>query len=347
MNARIAREAGLEAVHAYSAAFDAGAAIGAALCAAPGRRVPARTSGPFLGPPLEPDEGLLNALRTFGPLCRYERPADPVETAAALLADGSVIGFAEGRSEFGPRALGARSILADPRPAANWSRINLAIKERESFRPFAPAALAEAIEDWFDMPSAAANLGEMTFVSYVKPERREQLGAVTHVDGSARLQCVTLAANPVFHRLIAAFARRTGCPVVLNTSFNNSYEPIVQSARDALRTFLTTELDALVLGPFLVRRAGTFARHAPQMEILPDPVLRRETVGTGDEIRLIRPSGQGITLPVALARRLLPASGADWYSPDHANLNEVARTDLIEATQRLWRERFIDVRYAG
>lgn len=346
MNSRIAQEAGFEAVHAYSAAFDAGAAIGAALCAASAPRRPAQATTPFLGPPLETEDGILTTLEAFGPLCRYERLDDPVETAAALLSEGAVIGFAQGRSEFGPRALGARSILADPRPMANWSRINLAIKQRESFRPFAPAALAEAAAHWFDLPQAAANLGDMTFVSRVRPERRDQLGAVTHVDGSARLQCVTRTANPVFHRLITAFARRTACPVLLNTSFNNSHEPIVQNARDAVRTFLTTELDALVLGPFLVHRAGTLAQHLQEMEIRPDPFVRFEANKIEDGVQLVRPSGRSITLAVDFAHRLLPAGSKAWHRPDQSTLEDHERAELIEMVERLWRERLIDMRHA-
>jgi hypothetical protein len=165
-----------------------------------------------------------------------------------------VIGWAHGPSEFGPRALGNRSILADARPAANRERINSMIKMREAYRPFAPVVTPAAAADFFDLPETRANYDFMSFVVGVRAERRPQLGAVTHVDGSARLQIVDPASNQRFHRLVARFGELTGTPVLLNTSFNNNAEPIVQSVADALTCFLTSELDFLVVEDFLIAR---------------------------------------------------------------------------------------------
>ncbi len=172
--------------------------------------------------------------------------------AVELLEDGGVLGWFQGRMEFGPRALGHRSILCDPRRADMKDLLNHRIKHRESFRPFAPAVLNEAAADWF---VRAAPSPAMLLVDVVRPERRSQIPAVTHHDGTGRLQTVNQADSPLFHALISAFAARTGVPVLLNTSFNE-HEPIVCSPVDALHCFLKTRMDALALGPFLLTWAA-------------------------------------------------------------------------------------------
>ena len=188
---------------------------------------------------------------------------------AAALAAGRTVGWFSGAMEFGPRALGHRSILADPRDPAAVARINAGVKERESFRPFAPAVLAEEAASWFvlDRPSpymlvtaevhpdrrSAAAVTEVTGVTShaTMAERlgatRSEIPACTHVDGSARVQTVDADTNPDFHRLLSAFFDETGCPVLLNTSFNRAGEPIVRSPADAHRCFLAAGLDLLVL----------------------------------------------------------------------------------------------------
>ncbi len=179
---------------------------------------------------------------------------DIVEVTAGLLADGAVLGWAHGRSEYGPRALGNRSILADARPSGNKERINSMVKKREAFRPFAPVVTAEAAATYFEIPKTLASYEFMSFVVPVREERRAELGAVTHVDGSARLQIVEQGSNRRFYELVQKFGQLTGTPVLLNTSFNNNAEPIVQSVQDVMTCFLTTELDFLVVEDFLVRR---------------------------------------------------------------------------------------------
>lgn len=171
---------------------------------------------------------------------------------AAAIAEGLVIGWFDGRMEWGPRALGHRSILGDPRRADMKDILNLKIKRRESFRPFAPSVLEEAVGDWFSLD------GEVPFMMQVYPIREEQrarIPAVTHVDGSGRLQTVNAADNGRYYRLIRAFADQTGVPMVLNTSFNEN-EPIVATPAQALDCFLRTRMDLLVLGDVLIRRQG-------------------------------------------------------------------------------------------
>jgi carbamoyltransferase len=172
------------------------------------------------------------------------------EHVAAAIADGKVVGWFQGRMEWGPRALGNRSILADPRRADMKEILNRKIKRRESFRPFAPAILRVAVRDWFEED---ADVPFMSQVFQIREERRALIPAVTHVDGSGRLQTVHEDSNPRFFGLVSAFGRRTGVPMVLNTSFNEN-EPIVCRPEEALDCFLRTQMDVLVLGNQVVER---------------------------------------------------------------------------------------------
>jgi decarbamoylnovobiocin carbamoyltransferase/7-O-carbamoyltransferase len=217
---------------------------------------------------------LERTLRAWSDLIEYERPDDIVSAAAGLLAEGDVLGWAHGRSEFGPRALGNRSIIADARPAENRTRINAMVKKRESFRPFAPAVTPEDAETYFDLTGTKAGHEFMSFVVHVHPDRREELGAVTHVDGSARLQIVDPETNQRFYRLIKRFGELTGTPVLLNTSFNNDAEPIVETAGDVISSYLTTGLDALVIEDYLVRRRGAVAHALDGLVLRLRPVAR-------------------------------------------------------------------------
>jgi carbamoyltransferase len=176
------------------------------------------------------------------------------EHVSDLISDGAVIGWVQGRSEFGPRSLGNRSILAAPRGAAHMDTINALSKMRESYRPFAPSVIEERVRDFFEVPGEHADFPFMSFVLDVKPEWREQLPAITHVDGSARLQTVSRATNPEYWELINAFGRKTGIPILLNTSFNNNAEPIVDSIDDAVVCYLTSGLDYLVVGDYVARK---------------------------------------------------------------------------------------------
>ncbi len=170
--------------------------------------------------------------------------------AAAIVADGKILGWFQGRAEWGPRALGNRSIVADPRRADMKDTLNRRIKHREIFRPFAPSILAEATGEWFEKSHPSPF---MTLAYAVRPEKRELIPAPTHVDGTGRLQTVTKEANPRYHALISTFRDLTGVPVVLNTSFNDN-EPIVCRPEEAIDCFLRTKMDALVLSDFLVTR---------------------------------------------------------------------------------------------
>jgi carbamoyltransferase len=184
----------------------------------------------------------------------------------------------QGRSEFGPRALGNRSIIADPRPAAHKDTINAMIKKREAYRPFAPSIIEEEVARFFDIPADHRSYPFMSCVLPVCAEWRETLGAITHVDGTARLQTLRREDNPRYWDLIAAFGRRTGIPILLNTSFNNNAEPIVDSVDDAVTCFLTSGLHRLVVGAFIVsrRRTGDDAVLSLVPSLPPAAVLSRE-----------------------------------------------------------------------
>jgi carbamoyltransferase len=170
--------------------------------------------------------------------------------AARIIADGKILGWFQGRAEWGPRALGNRSIVADPRRPEMKEILNRRIKHREIFRPFAPSILAEATGEYFEKSHPSPF---MTLAYSVRAEKRGKIPAPTHVDGTGRLQTVTREANPRYHALISAFRDLTGVPVVLNTSFNDN-EPIVCRPEEAIDCFLRTQMDALVLGDFLISR---------------------------------------------------------------------------------------------
>jgi carbamoyltransferase len=153
--------------------------------------------------------------------------------------------------EYGPRSLGNRSIIADARNKENWQKVNLKIKFRESFRPFAPTVLEERVSEYFDLDRESPY---MLLVADTLPNKREEIPAVTHVDGSARIQTIRRDQNPRYYDLIKAFEKRTGCAVIINTSFNVRGEPIVESPKDAINCFLHTQMDYLVLGNFLLRK---------------------------------------------------------------------------------------------
>lgn len=181
----------------------------------------------------------------------YRRVDDPAEAAAELIASGKITSWFQGRAEAGPRALGNRSILADPRPAHMKDTINAEVKHREAFRPFAPSVLAERASEWFEHAYPAPF---MLLVLPIKADKQPLIPAVNHVDGTGRLQTVTESSNPLYRRLIEGFERRTGVPMVLNTSFNDKGEPIVCSPADALRTYFGTGIDALVIGPYVLEK---------------------------------------------------------------------------------------------
>ena len=275
-NGRLLREGPFKRLWVQPAAGDAGGALGCALAVwhqyadKPRQSSGAmdRMRGAYLGPSFSSDE-ISAALDQLGAEYHVHRDEDLFSLLAELLDQGKVLGWFQGRMEFGPRALGARSIIGDPRKTDMQSVMNLKIKYRESFRPFAPAVLSERVADYFDQTTESPY---MLLVANVQNDRRKivepsdgilfgieqlkqirsEIPAVTHVDYSARLQTVHRDTNPRFHALLEAFDAKTGCPVVVNTSFNVRGEPIVCSPTDAYRCFMRTEMDCLVVENYLL-----------------------------------------------------------------------------------------------
>jgi carbamoyltransferase len=203
---------------------------------------------PLLGPAYD-ESRIERAIETYSSriaVMRFDCPDRTREEAAKLIADGRVIAWYRGRMEYGPRALGNRSILADPGHAAMRDRINAMVKMREAFRPFAPACSIEQAHRWFNV-APGTHMPYMITVVDVRPEHRTSLPAITHVNGSARLQTVSEQDNPDFHRLLRAVGRTTGREMVLNTSFNVKGQPIVNTPEEAIETFLGTGIEFLFL----------------------------------------------------------------------------------------------------
>jgi len=250
-NARILRESGFERLFVPPAPGDAGCALGAALYADRihfGNRDRDVPDHPFWGPEADGRE-LARIAREDGLPVTELDDAALIEQTADDLAAGRVVGWMEGALELGPRALGHRSLLASPQDAAVRDRLNRDVKYREAFRPFAPVAPAETADRYFELPPGGARLARfMSGVFPVRPEWRERLAAVTHVDGTARLQVLDREMAPRLHDLLQAFGRRTGVPVLLNTSFNLAGEPIVNRAAEGYSTFRRSGVDVLVAG---------------------------------------------------------------------------------------------------
>ena len=281
-NGKLKRSRAFDGIWVQPAAGDAGGALGAAYAAWHQHYERPRTStgadamqGSFLGPAYD-DEAVASRIEDLGGVVQRLDDQAAIDCAADALAKGQAVGWFQGRMEFGPRALGARSIVADPRGAAVQKTLNLKIKYRESFRPFAPAVMCEDAAQWFELDGESPY---MLLVADVAADKRvgdsaapgdskglakldvprSTIPAVTHVDCSARVQTVHKETNPRFHALLAAFKARTGCPVLVNTSFNVRGEPIVCTPEDAFRCFMGTELDLLVAGNVAVVKADQSA----------------------------------------------------------------------------------------
>jgi len=253
MNSRLLEEGPFERIWVQPAAGDAGTALGAALEVSRQSTGGVRPMpGADLGRGFSEDE--IGARLAVAGL-PHERPDDLAEAVAEILAADGVVAWFQGRSEFGPRALGHRSLLADPRAGVNLERLN-DIKGREQFRPVAPMVLAERAADIFDGPVPSPY---MLFTHRVRPGWAERIPAVVHVDGTARIQTVDRGAEPLMARVLEGFERLTGVPVVVNTSLNTAGRPMVDDPRDALECFGSAPIDALAIGPYLLRRSALYA----------------------------------------------------------------------------------------
>jgi carbamoyltransferase len=286
-NGKILRDGSFENIWIQPAAGDAGGAIGAALCACHShlglQRSTANTidgmKGAYLGPEFAQAE-IERRLNAAGAVYEVLPEAEIVNRTSDALLEEKAVGWFQGRMEFGPRALGNRSILGDARSPAMQKMLNLKVKYRESFRPFAPSVLREDVSDWFEMDCDSpymllvADVAERRRREMTAEEKklfgidklnvpRSEIPATTHVDYSARVQTVHRETNPRYHALISEFRRKSGCPVIVNTSFNVRGEPIVCTPEDAFRCFMGSEIEVLVCGNALLRKE----RQSPALKL--------------------------------------------------------------------------------
>lgn len=371
LNAQLLHAGLFSEVFVQPAAHDAGGALGAALAVLQDERArerraplpPRRLTHLALGTGVEARAEVARGLQAWDDFIRAAPVTSAAHCAATLIAQGQMIGWVQGRAEFGPRGLGQRSILADPRPAAHRDRVNRLVKLREGYRPLAPSVQQERLADFFELPATAADFSFMTFALTVREPMRPQLAAVTHVDGRACVHAVSREHQPLYWSLIEEFGRHTGVHALLNTSFNCDTEPIVDSLDDAVVALLTSGLDALIVGDYLVRRREADDGLQPFERLVPDLPPSRKLVlarhlaapgmihaayrieGTMDRV-CARPSAE---LQTGVWQVLLRADGR---RPLAALLDEVApegdaRHKATTEVLRLWRERLVALKPDG
>ncbi len=365
LNGKILSAGLFDDVWIQPAAHDAGGALGAAwwvlYTEQPAKRRPAMDHV-FLGSPIGDTESVRQMLADWGDAITFERCDDVAKIGAAEMNQGAVIGWVQGRSEFGPRALGNRSILADPRPSENKKRINAMVKKREGYRPFAPSILEERVAEYFHLATAQKQFPYMIFILRVLEEKQSLLGAITHVDGTARLQTVSQKTNPLYWNLIHEFEKLTGVPILLNTSFNNNAEPIVESVHDAVSCFLTTGLDLLVVDNFIVRKKDALLSGLGHLapSLIPSRKLtmqRQPTNGHGVndqkywlEATKSREFQKG---PLPVSRQVFDllqlADGVSTFDQltTQFGYGETKRTETIAEIHELWSERAIALLPSG
>ena len=363
LNGKILYSNLFEKVFVQPAAHDAGGAWGSAIAAFYNEGTPPRRKKIdqiYFGTDTPDDSALARELNLWSEFVSFENVPRITETAAQLIADGAVIGWVQGRSEFGPRALGNRSILADPRPASNKLLINQMVKKREAYRPFAPSVLEESLHEFFDVPRDRAEFPFMIFVLKVREEMRETLGAITHVDGTARVQTVSRKSNPLYWELIDEFRKLTGVPILLNTSFNNNAEPIVNSPEEAIVCFLTTGLNYLVIGNYLVSKKELDHSHRAYQALVPELpkcrrlIKRKCRVANGEPKTVFEVEG---TMSRFFARPVIAVSEQMFSVLEASNgkktvgelleqngLEGVRPTEFVDEMLDLWSQRFIILR---
>lgn len=342
LNGKLLRLRELDAIFIPPAAHDGGAALGAAMLAEQEqlpRRAPHRySSTAYLGCSIGTDEQIKDRLDSWAQYVTYEQTTDTEAVAARAIAANEVVAWVQGRAEFGPRALGNRSILADARPAANRDRVNLLIKKREDYRPFAPVVTIEDASRYFDLAQVSADHSYMGFVVPVRSECRTLLGAVTHVDGTARIQTIHKKQNLRYWKLLKEFEKQTGTPVLLNTSYNNSAEPIVQTINDAIATFITTGLDRLFIGDFQVMRRDDVLTPllSAEFEMMPFCTLVDRIGRTSAETGIYR---------TAFPNQIYQVSeqAAAWIRGSDRCDSAIADDDLMAEIWSLWDRRLIRV----
>jgi carbamoyltransferase len=346
-------------VFVHAAAYDSGCALGAALLASYEAGTVSDNSDQvqhvYWGTDIGDDSSIAAQLQPWSGFISFEKSPDIARQTAKLMAEGAVVGWMQGKSEFGPRALGNRSILADPHPAENRDRINQMVKKREGFRPFAPSVLEEDVREYFDLPDRMDRYPFMMFVVKVREEKRGELGAITHVDGTSRLHTVSRETNQRYWELIKAFKEETGIGVLLNTSFNNNVEPIVDTVEDGVVSFLTTGLDYLVVGNYIAKKRSASREKQLLMKVsLPPYVKIIRTKGFIERKRMTVRNEIQTTYDSQFRRKISGELGDLLIGLDseksvgellrHSAAGREREQDLIAELSELWSERLVMMR---
>jgi carbamoyltransferase len=349
LNGKILCSGLFERIFVQPASHDAGCALGAALYAGSVLSTPKHSAihHVYWGTDVPCKQRMRQELETWSSVLDFEEAENVALHGAELIAGGRVIGWVQGRSEFGPRALGNRSILADPRPANNREIVNRLIKKREGYRPFAPSVLEEMVNEYFEAPRESKQFPFMSFTLQVRPDKRDLLGATTHIDGSARVQTVSKESNPLFWKLIDAFREITGVGVVLNTSFNNNVEPIVDSVEDAIACFMTTELHYLVIGDFIVKKKPGATRLIDLKASLPtySKLMQSKVTGANGQWQVQHSIGTtfGATEATISAEiySILSTDGGCSIAQVLGRDSTIDRSEIAHELQHLWSLRVI------
>ncbi len=357
-NGKVLQSGLFDRVFVHPAAYDSGCALGAALLASyekPGAQRNGTVRNVFWGPDIGAESQITAELEKWGGFLSFEKVPHVEQIAAEALSNGDVVAWVQGRSEFGSHALGNRNVFADPRDSASIEHVKKALGQQEHCWPFAPAVLEEDAADYFDLPVGAESFRFKTFVTKVREERRSLLPATTHVDGTARLQTVSREMNPRLWQLINAFKTLSGLPILLSTSFNNSSEPMAASTADAIVTFLTTGVDLLVIGDFIVRRLVPTTDDFMDLQLSLPPYVKvfrskglveRQKQRFCDEIRTSYAPQVSRSISPKLAEVLLGLNGGkslrDLLREGQSTNGDVQ--PLLSELQELWSDRLVTMR---
>jgi carbamoyltransferase len=345
-------------VFVHPAAYDSGCAVGAGLLASYEGGASANTgqvSHVYWGNGIGSEPQIARELQAWRGFLDFEKAPDVAMRAAEMIAEGGVVGWVQGRSEFGSHALGNRNVFVDPRSEESRHRLNKALRRSENYRPLAPAVLEENAREFFDLPAGRDSFPFAAFTVKVRDNKRNLLPATTHVDGTARVQTVSRETNPAFWALIRAFKEITGIPALASASFNSSAEPVVDSVNDAIVSFLTTGLDFMVVGDFIVKkRVPTWDDQVSLLVSLPPYVklwrikgfVERKRGATRDEIRTSYNSQFRLSISGELCELLLTLDGEkslrDLLGADAAKSDR--NQSLVSELNQLWSERLIVLR---
>lgn len=356
MNGKLQRQGLFRHIYVPPSAADSGCALGAALSVARDLD-PAwqdrRIEHCYWGPAIGDADSIQAELDRWSPFLSFRALTDRAAEVAALLAEGKVVGWVQGRSEFGPRSLGNRSILADPRRGSHRDTINAMIKKREAYRPFAPSVLAEKVGEIFQLPEGETFFPFMSSVMPVQEAWRDKLPAITHADGTARLQTVTRDHNPAYWNLISAFEKIAGVPVLLNTSFNNNAEPIVQTVEDAIVCFLTSGLDHLVAGDFIATKkavpSAAILTLCASLPVAAQLVRTRRHTGPAQEesrheLMWNYDSDRRMTISAELYALLHDCDGSRPLAQSAAVRHIAVTEQLLSEIKAVWSERMVVLR---